>query len=171
MDELGVDLDRIALSGGSAGGGLCAAVALKARDSSGPLICFQFLAAPALDDRLETASMIQFLNTPVIQRASIQRCWEWYLGEPVSEISPYAAPARAEDLSGLPTTYMTVSEFDPLRDEGIEFAARLLAAGVSVELHCFPGTFHGSSMVKSASISQRQHAENMAVWRRALRSR
>lgn len=82
--------------------------------------------------------------------------------------SPYAAPARAADLSGLPSTYIATQEFDPLRDEGICYALRLMQAGVSVELHQWPGTFHGSQAVLSAVVSQRQNAEFIGALRRAL---
>lgn len=166
--ELGVDPDRIAVNGGSAGGGLAAAVALVARDRGGPRLCFQFLGIPELDDRLETPSMQRFVDTPVWSRPSAVRSWQWYLGDHGGDVSPYAAPARATDLTGLPPAYVSVMEFDPLRDEGIAYAAALLAAGVTVELHCFPGTFHGSAVVQGAAVHRREQAERMAVWRRAL---
>jgi acetyl esterase len=73
--------------------------------------------------------------------------WRHYLGEVApgsAEVSPYAAPAQAEDLSGLPAAYVSTCEFDPLCDEGIGYAQRLLQAGVSTELHQYAGTFHGS---------------------------
>jgi len=82
--------------------------------------------------------------------------------------TPYAAPARATDLAGLPRAYITTAEFDPNRDEAIEYALRLLQAGVSVELHQWSGTFHGSQAILSAEVSQRQIAELRAVLRRAL---
>jgi acetyl esterase len=82
--------------------------------------------------------------------------------------SPYAAPARAENLSGLPAAHVATAEFDPLRDEGIAYAVRLLQAGVPVELHQWAGTFHGSQAVLSADVSQRQIGELTGVLRRAL---
>src|SRR6516165_2294694 len=148
-DALGLDPTRVAINGGSAGGGLAAGLALLARDRGGPAICFQFLGIPELDDRLETPSMRRFIDTPMWSRPAAEKSWEWYLGDAwgTNDVSPYAAPARATDLSGLPPAYVSVMEFDPLRDEGLDYAVRMIRAGVPVELHHFPGTFHGSAMV------------------------
>ncbi len=101
-DDLGVDVDRIAVNGGSAGGGLAAAVALLARDRGGPSLCFQYLGIPELDDRLATPSMQQFVDTPVWSRPSAVKSWEWYLGDHAGEVSPYAAPARGDRPRGPP---------------------------------------------------------------------
>ncbi len=169
-DELGIDADRIAVYGGSAGGGLAAGLALLARDRGGPKLCFQFLGIPELDDRLETPSMQRFVDTPMWNRPSAVSSWRHYLGDAVGDVSPYAAPARATDLSGLPPAYVSTMEFDPLRDEGIIYALRLLQAGVPVELHQYPGTFHGSALVTTAAVSKRQVAEAHDVLRRALRA-
>jgi len=168
--ELGLDAGRIAIAGQSAGGGLAAATALMARDRGGPALCFQLLEIPELDDRLDTPSMRAFHDTPLWNRPNAVWSWRHYLGpDHDGEVSPYAAPARAEDLSGLPPAYVSTMEFDPLRDEGILYALRMLAAGVSVELHSFPGTFHGSALVVSARVSQRGVAEAMECLGRALR--
>ena len=175
VDALGVDRERIAVFGQSAGGGLAAAVALFARDQGGPPLCFQFLGIPELDDRLDTPSMVAFVDTPLWCRPNAERSWQYYLGGDGgatgaggTEVSPYAAPARATDLRGLPPAYVSTMELDPLRDEGILYALRMLQAGVSVELHQFPGTFHGSSVVAHAEVSRRQAAEQLAVLRRRL---
>jgi acetyl esterase len=167
---LGVDVDRLAVSGGSAGGGLAAGTALFARDHGGPALCFQMLNIPELDDRLETFSMQSFTDTPMWNRPLAEKSWAAYLGEGYdrADVSPYAAPARAEDLSGLPPAYISTAEMDPLRDEGILYGLRLLQAGVSVELHHFPGTFHGSALVATAAVSKRARVETMVVLRRAL---
>jgi len=165
---LGVDRARVAVSGGSAGGGLAAGLALMARDRGGPSLCFQFLGIPELDDRLETPSMQQFVDTPMWNRPNAIVSWKYYLGAAPGPVSPYAAPARAENLAGLPPAFVSTMEFDPLRDEGIIYALRLLQAGVSVELHQYPGTFHGSAMVTTAAVSRRQAAENLEVMKRAL---
>ncbi|MFC8504962.1 alpha/beta hydrolase [Streptomyces sp. NPDC057411] len=165
-DALGVDPERIAVGGHSAGGGLAAAVALRSRDERGPAIRFQLLNQPQLDDRQETWSQRHFTDTPWIDRAKAAASWRHYLGG--RPATPYAAPARAEDLSGLPPAYIATAELCPNRDEDIHYALRLLQAGVSVELHQWPGTFHGSQAIVSADVSQRQNAELGAVLRRAL---
>ena len=92
--------------------------------------------------------------------------WGHYLGS--TPATRYAAPARATDLSGLPPAYIAAAEFCPNRDEDIDYALRLMAAGVSVELHQWRGTFHGSQAILSAEVSQRQNAELAGALRRAL---
>jgi acetyl esterase/lipase len=168
-DELGVDPERIAVGGESAGGGLAATVALLARDRQGPALCFQCLDIPELDDRLETPSMIQFVDTPLWNRPAAEQSWKYYLsGEQDQSALRYAAPSRMEDLSGLPPAFVATSEFDPLRDEGLIYAQRLLAAGVTTEVHSYTGTFHGSGLVQGAAVSQRMAADKKAALRRAL---
>ncbi|MET9794637.1 alpha/beta hydrolase [Nocardiopsis alba] len=165
-ERIGVDPERIAVGGHSAGGGLAAGVALSSRDRGGPAIRFQLLNQPGLDDRQRTWSARNFTDTPWMDRDKVTAAWRHYLGsEPASM---YAAPARAEDLSGLPPAYIATAESCPVRDEGIEYASRLLRAGVSVELHQWAGTFHGSQALLSASVSRRQFDELCAVVGRAL---
>ncbi|MEV0995380.1 alpha/beta hydrolase [Nonomuraea sp. NPDC050202] len=164
--ELGLDPARIAVGGHSAGAGLAAGVALRARDEQGPPIRFQLLHQPGLDDRQQTWSQRNFTDTPWMTRDKFATSWRHYMGS--RPATPYAAPARAEDLSGLPPAYVATAEFDPLRDEAIEYALRLLQAGVSVELHQWPGTFHGSQAIVSAEVSQRQIEELAGALRRAL---
>ncbi|MGA4863287.1 alpha/beta hydrolase [Streptomyces lavendulocolor] len=164
--ELGVDPDRIAVGGHSAGGGLAAALALYARDHQGPPIRYQLLNQPGLDDRQESWSRRHFTDTPWMDRDKVAAGWRHYLGE--GPVTKYAAPARATDLSGLPPAYIATAELCPNRDEDIDYALRLLHAGVSVELHQWPGTFHGSQAILSAEVSQRQIAELAAALRRAL---
>ncbi|WP_410603565.1 alpha/beta hydrolase [Amycolatopsis sp. lyj-90] len=165
--DLGVTPDRIAIGGHSAGGGLAAATALRARDEHGPRIRFQLLNQPGLDDRQETWSARTFTDTPWVNRARVTAMWHYYLaGRPAP--SYYAAPARATDLSGLPPAYVATAELCPNRDEDIDYAVRLLQAGVSVELHQWPGTFHGSQAILSAEVSRRQITELGDALRRAL---
>ena len=174
-DELSVDRERIGIRGGSAGAGLSAGLALLARDRGGPDICFQYLGIPELDDRLQTVSMTEFTDTPLWNRPNAVLSWQYYLGDsyiPGGDDVPYtAAPARAsvEQLRGLPPAYVSTMEFDPLRDEGIEYALKLLQAGVNVELHSFPGTFHGSELMADAAVSQRGLSEGLEALRRGLK--
>lgn len=176
-DEFGCDANRIAVMGQSAGGGLAAALTLRCYQSIDEAVakpCYQFLGIPELDDRLQTDSMQRFVDTPMWSRPQAELSWAHYLGDQCqpggSDVPVLAAPARAskEQLRGLPPTAITVMEFDPLRDEGIAYAQQLLAAGVSVELHLYPGTFHGSSMMANAAISLREAADRRAALRKGL---
>jgi acetyl esterase/lipase len=167
---LGVDITRVAVVGASAGGGLAAATALLARDRGGPALCFQMLHIPELDDRLATPSMQAFVDTPLWNRPLAVLSWEAYLGELSGspDVPAHAAPARETNLRDLPPAYVSTAENDPLRDEGIAYALGLLQAGVSVELHQFPGTFHGSALVMGAAVSRRAQREATVVLRRVL---
>ena len=170
-DTLGIDPEQVVVMGISAGGGLAAALALLARDRGGPAIAFSYLGVPEIDDRLTTPSMRQFVDTPLWNRPAAERSWDAYLGagrRGGDDVAVYAAPARATDLSGLPPTYISVMQFDPLRDEGIAYAQALLATGIQVELHLFPGTFHGSASIAHAQVSLREKEEMLAVLARAL---
>ena len=172
--ELDIDSNRIGVIGASAGGGLAAGLALLCKERGGPALCFQFLAIPELDDRLQTASMQAFDDTPMWNLPNAILSWQFYLGENYTSgaagVPITAAPARAsvDQLKGLPPACVTTMEFDPLRDEGLDYAQKLLQAGVSVELHSYPGTFHGSSLVAGAAVSRREQADTRAVLRRAL---
>ncbi|MGE0215955.1 alpha/beta hydrolase [Mycolicibacterium sp.] len=171
--ELGVDATRVGIGGVSAGAGLAAATALLARDRGGPPLCFQFLDVPELDDRLQTASMRRFVDTPLWNLPNAVESWKHYLGSRADgDVSPYAAPARAEDLSGLPPAYVCVCEFDPLRDEGIGYAQHLVRDGVATELHLYPGAFHGSGgLVPTGALSRRMRDELVDAVRRGLAAR
>jgi acetyl esterase len=169
--NLNLDRDFIAVGGSSAGANLAASVALLARDRTGPKICFQMLLVPALDDRLETQSARQFTDVPDFARPEAEMMWRWYLGEDAHDVSPYAAPARAKDLSGLPASYVLCAGLDPLRDEGLNYAHRLTEAGVAVELHLLPSIPHGFASIPSATISKRLLNEQVDVLRSAFRSK
>jgi acetyl esterase/lipase len=167
-DKLGSDSSRIAVVGPSAGGGLTAAVSLLARDRNGPAILFQMPLYPMLDDRCLTKSSNEITDERVWSKAKNRLGWEMYLGEKGTE-SPYAAPARAEDLSGLPPTYTCVGDLDPFRDETIHYVSRLTQAGVPTEFHLYPGCFHGfEEYFPSAEISQSVIKEYQAALKRAL---
>lgn len=165
-EALGTTPDRIAVGGHSSGGGIAAAVALRARDEQGPPVRFQLLNQAGLDDRQRTVSARTFTDTPFVTRSKVAQMWGHYLG--TAPATPYAAPARADDLSGLPPAYIASAEYCPNRDEDIDYAARLLQAGVPVELHQWAGTFHGSQQIQSAEVSQLQTAELLRALRRAL---
>jgi acetyl esterase len=169
--ELGADPDRIGVGGESAGGGLAAGVALMARDRGGPRLCLQLLGIPELDDRLETESMRTLVDTPITTIPNGEISWDSYLGAGVrgtDRVSPYAAPARATDLAGLPPALVTAYEFDPLRDEGIAYAQRLFSAGVSTELHVYPGAFHACTWLADAAICQKVLGDLVDALRRRL---
>lgn len=148
--EFGIDADRIAVTGQSAGGGLSAAVALMARDRGGPALAFQALYAPTLDDRRVTVSAGRITDRRVLNAYDLVDIYDHYL--PGREDVPaYAAPARATDLAGLPPAFVLVCELDPLRDEGLDYARRLMDAGVPVTVHHVPGAWHIFEMNAPAS--------------------
>ncbi len=170
-EELGVDAGRIGLGGASAGGSLAAGVALRCRDESGPSLASLMLIYPVLDDRGATASMERYeVYDPWDARRSRQM-WPLYLGRE-GAAPPYAAPARAEDVSRLPPTFLMSCEEDPLRDEDLAFAQRLLGAGVSVELHHYPGTYHAFDVIgPETSIGRRALGEQANFLRHTLGGR
>lgn len=143
-DELGIDPDRILLAGTSAGGGLAAGVALLARDRRGPAAMAQLLMSPMLDDRDDTVSAQQYSNTGSWSRESNITGWTALLGDrrATAEVSAYAAPARATDLSQLPPAFIDVGSAEVFRDEDVAYAGRLWEAGVQAELHVWAGGFH-----------------------------
>ncbi len=163
---------KIAVSGISAGGGLAAALALKSRDQRGPEVFHQFLIIPDVDDRLITASSHRIHDARVWDRSTAEESWRMYLGHAHGgDVSPYAAPARASDLSGLPPATVLVEDLDILHDEGVEYANRLNDAGVRTELHVYPGTFHGHfGMAPDAPISQRTVNDILSSVERVFRS-
>lgn len=158
--ELLVDKGHVVVAGASAGANLAAALTLLAHDEGLLPISFQFLAVPALDDRAATDSAP---GAPGLRREHMDTFWRWYLDGEQPDDFGYAAPARRDSLVGLPRAYVSVAENDPLRDEGIAYATRLMQSGVSVELHTFPGAFHGSSLLRDCDVSARQAEEMVAV--------
>lgn len=174
-EELEIDISRIAIAGASSGGGLTAALALMARDKGGPEIAFQMPLYPMLDDRNVSQSSYEINeeNLPTAwNREANQAAWKMYLGNnPANEISPYAAPARSENLKGLPPAYTFVGQLDPFRDETIEYVKRLAQAGVPVEFHLYPGCFHGfDSIFNDAEISRKARNGCINALARALNS-
>ena len=163
--ELGMDADNIGLMGASAGGGLALAVALMLRDRGGPKLNYLLPIYPMIDDRHNTSSSHEVVDLGIWDRAGSLEAWGWYLGD--TEPDSYAAPARAEDLSGLPPAYIDVGDLDLFRDEDIVLAQRLSAAGVPVEFHLWTGAYHASELfAPQAALSQRIWATRYAAIRR-----
>jgi acetyl esterase/lipase len=167
--ELGFDPERLAIVGGSAGGGLAIATALMARDQEFPKLCFQMANYPMIDDRNETPSSKEITDVGIWDREANLEAWDWYLGgKPADE---YAAPARVKNLSDLPPTFIDVGEIDLFRDEDIEFATRLLQAGVTTELHVYPGAYHASeAFAPDAELSKQIWAKRIEALKRALKT-
>lgn len=172
--ELGVHPGRVAVGGLSAGAALAAATALRARDRGGPVLALQLLLFPVLDARADSRSMRVFDDTPVLTSATIYKMWRAYLGPGwapgANVIDCYASPAHAADLTGLPATYLCTAEFDPLRDEGLAYAQRLLDSDVTVELHQYPRTFHAFDSFAATRVAQAALADQVRALRTALSS-
>lgn len=167
----GIDTLRIAIGGGSAGGGLAAGLALLARDRGEVAPCFQLLTYPMIDDRNTTPSSHLISDLRLWNRDANLAGWNSYLeGQAGAEdVAIYAAPARAVDLAGLPPAVITVGDLDMFLDEDIEYAQRLLQAGVPTELHTYAGAFHGSNtFVAHSDISQRWRRDELEALRKAL---
>ncbi len=170
-DALGVDPARIAIGGASAGGGLSAALALYNRDHKGPDLAYQLLIYPMIDDRHDSPSGYAITHPTVWNRALSLKAWKMYLGAEYGsdKVSPYAAAARAGDLSGLPPALVTVGMLDLFRDENIDYAQRLMAAGVPTDLQVYPGMYHGAEMsVMDAAVSTRMRAAYRDALLRAI---
>jgi acetyl esterase/lipase len=169
--ELGLDPARLIVAGVSAGGGLAAAVALLARDRGGPALAGQLLACPMLDDRNDTPSARQLAGRGVWDRTANGVGWTALLGDARGGpgVSPYAAPARATDLSGLPPAFIDVGSAETFRDEDVAYASRIWQAGGQAELHVWPGGSHGfTGMVPAAPLSLAAVAAQRAWLRRLL---
>ncbi|MCY4345833.1 MAG: alpha/beta hydrolase [Aestuariivita sp.] len=156
--DLWINPEKIAVGGESAGGGLAAALTQYARDQGKYPICFQLLLAPMLDDR---SFFDRHLQPPtgefIWTRSSNRYAWSCYLGQETCEtdIPAYTVPARMTDLSNLPKAYIQVGALDLFLTECVDYATRLLAAKCAVELHIFPGAYHGFQRVKQARVSAR----------------
>ncbi|GAA0689795.1 alpha/beta hydrolase [Streptomyces malaysiensis subsp. malaysiensis] len=169
--ELGIDRERVIVVGGSAGGGLAAAVALLARDRGGPALLGQVLMCPMIDDRNDTPSARQMTGVGVWDRAANEAGWTALLGAArgTDDVSPYAAPARAADLSGLPPAFVDVASAETFRDEDVDYARRIWQAGGEAELHVWTGGFHGfDSMAPQAAISRDAWQARLRWLRRLL---
>jgi acetyl esterase/lipase len=169
--QLRIDPTRVVIGGYSSGGGLTAALALLVRDRREFTVAHQLLIYPMLDDTNSTPSSFAVTDSQVWNRASNQIAWHCYLGDALEtgNVSPYAAPARMEDLSGLPPATVLTGELDLFADEDIRYAQRLTHAGVTTELHVYPAAHHGfDRLLPSATVSQRFIADRDAALRRAF---
>lgn len=164
--QLDVDKDRLAVGGSSAGAALAAGLAQRAAAGEVPEIVFQLLHQPVLDDRV-TASKEEFVDTPGFDGPATQLMWRYYLaGAPATSA---AVPGRSDELAGMAGAFVSCSELDPLRDEALDYARRLSAAGVETELHVFETTCHGfDSLLPEWDVSQRLFELQGNALRRAL---
>lgn len=168
---LGIDAGKIIVAGHSAGGGLAAGVALLARDRDGPELFAQCLIYPMLDDRGITSSSKQFMDEGTWSGKNNIQAWEWYIPGHLTadEVSIYASPSRAKDLSGLPQTWIDVGGAETFRDENVAYATQLAADGVSAELHVWPGAWHSFDVVApNAAVTKVCLATRMAWFKRIL---
>ncbi|GGW46562.1 esterase [Streptomyces lucensis JCM 4490] len=168
--EIGGDPGRIVVAGASSGGGLTAALALLTRDRRGPRPLGQLLMYPMLDDRNDTVSGRQMAGRGAWDRSANETGWTALLGgrRGGPDVSPYAAPARATDLSGLPPAFLDVGSAETFRDEVVAYASRIWQAGGAAELHVWPGGFHGfDALVPDAALSRSARAARL-VWLRRL---
>lgn len=163
---LNIDASKISVGGGSAGGNLAAAVALMARDRSGPKIVSQLLEIPVTD--LSSDKLLEFPEEDLTVASGKTQYGGLYLSTSVDASNPYASPLLADDLSNLPPALIMTAEYDPLQPEGEKYAQRLQQAGVEVEYKCWEGQFHGSQAL-SALIpdeAQQYHQQVIAFLRK-----
>ena len=157
-DALGIDASLLSVGGDSAGGNLAAVVALMARDCGGPAVMFQLLEVPAVDLTMSHPSIAEFGEGYYLSKAMMQSAADYYLRDPSQASHPYVSPLFASDLSGLPPAYVMTAEFDPLRDEGEAYAARLHDAGVAVDVQRGLGHIHGGQILTGVWEPARQWA-------------
>lgn len=172
-DQFGVNPGRIAIGGASAGGGLAAGLGLLARDRGEVPVCYQLLIYPMIDDSNVAQAAPDVPDAPLWTRANNLVGWRSYLAqEPGGDGIPYyAAPIRAEDVAGLPPTYIGVGTPDLFRDEDITYAQRLMKAGVKTELHVYADGFHGfDGFAAEADAAQRFMGEQVKLLARVLHS-
>ena len=164
--EFGVDPARVILAGGSAGAGLAAATALRLRDEGGPAIAGLMLLSPMLDDRMTSVSSRQFTHGVPWTRLSNEFGWHCLLGDRTGgdDVSIYEAPGRAEELAGLPPTFVDVGSADLFRDEATAFASTIWACGGNAELHVWPGGYHGFELMAPDSTLTRTAVAARKAW-------
>ncbi|AMM22493.1 lipase [Frondihabitans sp. PAMC 28766] len=169
--ELGIDPSRLIVAGVSAGGGLAAGLALRARDQGGPALAGALLICPMLDDRNDTVSSAQIDGFGVWDRTSNDTGWNALLGDRrgTDGVSIYAAPARTTDLSGLPPTFIDCATAEVFRDEDVAYATSIWQHGGVAELHVWPGGYHAfDNFAPAAQLSIEARAARVAWMRRVL---
>jgi acetyl esterase/lipase len=162
-DDLGVDRQRIAVGGDSAGGLLAASLCQLARDRNGPPIRFQLLEYPMLDDRTVLRADLPRERCFIWSPAASRFGWTSYLGGPprAEDDRLYAAPARTHDLARLPPAWIGVGDIDLLYEEAVEYAERLRAANVPCDLHVVPGMYHGADSIRGKAETSRRFTARM----------
>ncbi|MEU6113131.1 alpha/beta hydrolase [Streptomyces sp. NPDC047117] len=168
--QLGGDPARIVVAGGSAGGGLTAALALMTRDRNGPRILGQLAMCPMLDDRNDTVSARQMAGHGLWDRHDNGVGWAALLGTAsgTADVPAYAAPARATDLSGLAPAYIDAGAAETFRDEAVTYATRIWQAGGDAELHIWPGGFHGFDQLAPEATISRDARHARVRWLRRI---
>lgn len=168
----GINPGRVGVLGESAGGGLAAAVTLLSRERGGPAVAAQLLDAPTVDDRGDTPSVRELTGTPIWRAADTPTIWRLYLGGRygTDDVPATAAPARAtvSQLAGLPPAWVASYQLDPTRDEGLDYARQLIAAGVPTDLHHAAGAFHMTHLIPGTAIGERLAADRVAAIRRLI---
>jgi acetyl esterase len=160
-DELGVDADRLAVCGDSAGGNLSAVVTQMARQAGGPSIAFAALIYPATDMTDESGSIVENGSGYFLEKNDM----DWFMGHYLTaeqRHDPLASPALAADLAGLPAAFVAVCEYDPLRDQGIAYAEKLEAAGVTTELKVYAGLIHAAANMPAVLDGGRELVDDVA---------
>ncbi|MFI8455234.1 alpha/beta hydrolase [Kitasatospora sp. NPDC085464] len=169
-EEFGLDPERLAVGGDSAGGNLTAALTLLLRAEGGPALRHQLLVYPNTDHGADTPSLRAHDDPLFFNRRSVAWYWGHYLADPADGASPYASPLRAATLAGLPPATVLTAEYDPLRDEGEQYAEALRAAGVPVELRRYEGVPHGFfAMTGTLDAAAEAQAHAAGRLREALR--
>jgi len=167
-DSLGIDANRIAVGGDSAGGALAAGVAQKSRDEKLVRLCAQLLIYPVLDNTCSTPSATEFIDVPVWNARSNQYMWDMYLSLYRDAATPaYAAPGHGQ-LQHLPMTYVETAEFDPLRDEGLSYISALQQQGIEVIINETKQTVHGYDAMEKSEISKRSMLARIAFLNQAF---
>jgi acetyl esterase/lipase len=167
VSALGIDADRLAIYGGSAGGNLCIATAMMARDHGGPRLALIMAPYPMVDHRNTTPSSHEITDVGLWDRDGNIEAWASFLGD--NEPDDYATPLHADNLAGLPPTFIDVGTVDLFRDEDIALVERLVHSAVPTEFHLYPGAYHASEVfAPTAELSQRIWATRFAALKRAL---